>query len=112
MILSRFLLTLVLLGLVIWWLLIISGYLTTVPTTDKNGAIVADPLAEANKVLAVFLPTVTTALGYWFGVAGKEKVEEKAEKATAKADALFAAATPQVLDDAMNRYPAAFVGWK
>src|SRR5262245_2336795 len=77
----RFVLTLLLFALAVWWLIELAFQLGTAPTIDAQGKIVVDKFQRAKDILLVVLPLVTSALGYWFGAQGKEQEQERAESA-------------------------------
>ncbi|MGG5259303.1 hypothetical protein [Phycicoccus avicenniae] len=111
----RGLLTLLLLGLAVWWLTLVAREMSTAPTVGKDGKVLLDEFQRAKDILLVVLPLLTTALGYWFGAAGKEKAEEGKAKAEATAeqkaqqlDSVLDAAPQGVLKDAKDKHPEAF----
>ena len=86
--------------------------LGTKPVTDhtKNKNVV-DELANAKDLATYVGAFFTTMVGYWFGSNGKEKAERKADAAQKEADkaktnerALAAAATPDIVDVARQKY--------
>ena len=73
------------------WLILVATRLGVPPQYRENGDLEIDEYARAKDIFVAILPLATTVLGYWFGAAGKEKVEEKADAAiqdanTAKAE--------------------------
>lgn len=86
-----------LLLLTVWWLYVVANHLSVAPQTNESGEVVLDTFQRAKDILLVVLPLLTTALGYWFGAAGKEKAEQKAE-----------AAQSELLDVAKRANPQAF----
>lgn len=69
-----------------WWLWVVFQNLGVRAEVDADGTIVLDKFQRAKDVLlAVLLPLVTLAFGYWFGTQGTAKAEEQADKATAEA---------------------------
>ena len=80
-VITRFVLTLVLLGLTIWWLAVVASLLGVGPTNDKAGKLLFDPFQRSKDILLAVMPLPTVALGYWFGAAGKQEAEKKADKA-------------------------------
>jgi hypothetical protein len=92
-----------------WWLVQVSNRLGTAPRTDAEGKIVVDEYQRAKDILLVVLPLVTTAIGYWFGVQGKDAAEKKADEATeAKTAILATSKDPDLLKSARDKYPTAF----
>ena len=71
---------------------------------------------RSSDVLRTVLPLLTIALGYWFGAAGKERAEKRAEDAQDEATAakqklsvvLGASNEPDLLDKANSAHPEAF----
>ena len=68
-----------------YWLLEVAGQIPAVPTRDTEGQVL-DTYQRAKDILLVVLPLLTTALGYWFGAAGRENAEAKARFAMAEAN--------------------------
>jgi flagellar basal body-associated protein FliL len=81
--LARFVITMLLFGVVIYWMWMMSGDLRTGATNDATGNAV-DPFQRSKDVLLVALPLLTTAVGYWFGAEGKERAEQRAHEAQEK----------------------------
>ncbi len=81
----RAVITVALLALAGAWLWVIFGELGVGPSKAVDGSVV-DTYQRAKDILLVVLPLLTTALGYWFGAAGKQKAEDQAQKAVAQAD--------------------------
>jgi hypothetical protein len=105
----RFVLTLLLFALAVWWLMELAMQLGTAPTMDAQGKVLVDKFQRAKDILLVVLPLVTSALGYWFGAQGKEHEQERAESARDQLDAVVQASTePNLLQKARNNYPDAF----
>jgi hypothetical protein len=105
----RIIFTAVVLVAAIFWLYVIFVRLDVAPTKDGSGNITVNPYQNAKDILSVFLPLVTVAFGYWFGVQGKEKAEDKADKAKQQLQAVVATSPdPKLLNDAMTAYPNAF----
>jgi hypothetical protein len=100
-------LTIILLALVTWWLWLVALRLSIAPTKDSAGNVL-DQYQRAKDILLVILPLSTTALGYWFGVQGKDKAEAQAETANAQLTAVVDAAPEGTLKDAMEKHPKAF----
>jgi hypothetical protein len=85
---ARFVITLLLFAIVVFWMWTMSVHLRTAATNDQSGNPV-DPFQRSKDVLLVALPLLTTAIGYWFGAEGKENAEQRAHDAQAKsADSL------------------------
>lgn len=112
----RPLLTILLLGLSVWWLTLVALRLGLEPQTDDAGNVVLDEFQRTKDILLVVLPLTTTALGYWFGAQGKTEAEAKAVEAEKEATQANAALTavvdsssePQLLKQARENYPQAF----
>ncbi|MDP5227164.1 MULTISPECIES: hypothetical protein [Arthrobacter] len=112
---ARILFTVILLGLTIWWLTILAGYIGAAPVKDDKGNTVFDAFQRGKDILIAILPVLSGALGYWFGSSGREKADQRAQEsqttaqeARGKSEALLAAATPEVLKAAKEFNPAAF----
>lgn len=111
-------LTTLLLALAIWWLFIASQYLSDAPRVDEEGNVALDEFQRAKDILLVVLPLMTAAAGYWFGAAGKERAENRADQASKDADnekrkiqaILDSSETTGLLAKAMKKYPDAFGG--
>lgn len=110
-------LTLILLGLSIWWLAEVASRLGTAPTKDTKGNIIVDQYQRAKDILLVVLPLVTTALGYWFGSQGKDKAETAANAAKDETQntkeqlagvKAVVSTNPELLERAKHLYPKAF----
>ncbi|WP_433562959.1 hypothetical protein ACQP1O_36925 [Nocardia sp. CA-151230] len=107
--------TLVLLGFTAWWLGVVASDLDVMPARDSAGDVV-DSYQRAKDILLVVLPLLTSALGYWFGVAGRAQAEAKAVQADAAAErtnlqlktVLDTSTEPGLLDKARRQYPEAF----
>lgn len=92
-----------------WWLYQVSMRLGTAPTKDGQGNVLVDEYQRAKDILLVVLPLVTTAVGYWFGVQGKEKAEDKADQAKEEAKAIVATSEDSdLLSKAREKYPRSF----
>jgi hypothetical protein len=105
----RFVLTLLLFALAVWWLIELALQIGTAPTIDAQGKVVVDKFQRAKDILLVVLPLVTSALGYWFGAQGKEQEQERAESARSQLEAVVSASTdPGLLQKARSQYPDAF----
>jgi hypothetical protein len=81
--LARFVITMLLFAVVIFWMWMMSGDLRTGAINDVTGNAV-DPFQRSKDVLLVALPLLTTAVGYWFGAEGKEQAERRAHEAQEK----------------------------
>lgn len=106
--LIRAVLTVLLLVLSGWWLALVASNMSTPPTLGTDGKVVLDEFQRAKDILLVVLPLLTTALGYWFGAAGKEKAEEKADRSAKQLDSVLDAAPAGVLEEAKRQHPDAF----
>jgi hypothetical protein len=82
-VLARFVITMLLFAVVIFWMWLMSGDLRTGATKDVTGKSI-DPYERSKDVLLVALPLLTTAVGYWFGAEGKERAEQRAHEAQEK----------------------------
>jgi len=99
-----------------WWLYMVASNLSIAPQTNSSGEVVLDSYQRAKDILLVVFPLLTTALGYWFGAAGKEKAEEKADSAqtqltsaqTQLAEVVDQSAVPGILEKAKAANPKAF----
>jgi hypothetical protein len=113
----RFIITGALFTLVVWSLILITDNLSTNIVRDSNGDTV-DVFQRSTDVLHTVLPLLTIALGYWFGAAGRERAEKKAEVAQHKASVaevqlgtvLASGDGASLLEKAQKAYPAAFPG--
>jgi hypothetical protein len=101
-------LTLLLLALTVWWLYYVAAHLGTTPTVDDEGNVILDQFERSKSILLVVLPLLTTALGYWFGAAGKAKAEEGADVAKAQLNSVLDVADKGVLETAKKAHPTAF----
>lgn len=98
-----------------YWLLEVAGQISSVPTRDDAGQVL-DTYQRAKDVLLVVLPLLTTALGYWFGAAGRENAEAKATIAMSEAKrtqqklegVLGSSREQDLLSKAQTLYPDAF----
>lgn len=87
------------------WLFVVSLKLGTVPVVDSAGNVILDEYQRAKDILLVVLPLVTTAMGYWFGAQGKDKAEDRADKAVEeKAAVLAATGDPALLERVRAKY--------
>jgi hypothetical protein len=100
--------TLLLLVLTVWWLTVVASKLGNKPQVDESGAVTLDEFQRAKDILLVVLPLLTTALGYWFGAAGKATAEEKAEAATTQLQEVLDVGGEGLLAAAKQRNPGAF----
>lgn len=111
----RAVLTGVLFLMTTYWLLEVAGQISTFPTRDNEGHVL-DTYQRAKDVLLVVLPLLTTALGYWFGAAGRENAEAKAIQAMSDArrtqqkleGVLGSSREHDLLSKAQSLYPDAF----
>jgi hypothetical protein len=107
--------TLILLVVTGLWLLAVYGELGS-PVTKQTDGTTLDEFQRAKDILLVVLPLLTSSLGYWFGSAGRQQAENKAEQATGVADkaqrklagVLDSATEPGLLDKAKAKDPEAF----
>lgn len=98
-----------------YWLLEVAGQISSVPRWDAQGHVL-DTYQRAKDVLLVVLPLLTTALGYWFGAAGRENAEAKAVQAMSEArrtqqkleGVLGSSREQDLLSKAQALYPDAF----
>jgi hypothetical protein len=104
----RALLTLVLLVASLWWLGEVAGLLSTAPETDTVGNVIVDPYQRSKDILLVVLPLLTTALGHWFGAAGKAKAEDKADAAIQQLHEVLDVGSGDLLPKAKENNPRAF----
>lgn len=104
----RFALTLLLFGIVIFWTLILWLQIDTAPTQDSNGAITMDKWQRAKDILVLFLPLLTTALGYWFGAAGTEEARADASKTHDQMLAVTSVSDEDIVSKAREAHPDAF----
>lgn len=111
----RLTITAALVLLVVWGLLLVTVHLSTGISKDANGNVV-DSYQRSSDMLHTVLPLLTIALGYWFGAAGKEKAETRADAAqdqatTAKRQlgvVVGMAREPDLMQKAKKAYPDAF----
>jgi hypothetical protein len=104
----RAVLTAALLILVSWWLVVIGTHITSAATKGSDGQVL-DPFQRAKDILLVVLPLLTTALGYWFGAAGKATAEAASQNAQGKlAAVLDTSSEPGLLAAAREKHPDAF----
>ncbi|MEU0794894.1 hypothetical protein ABZ342_32950 [Amycolatopsis sp. NPDC005961] len=86
------------------------------PVTKNSDGTTVDQFQRAKDILLVVLPLLTTALGYWFGSAGRQQAEDKADQAhdvagktQRKLESVLASSTEQnLLEKAMVKDPEAF----
>ena len=81
----RALLTFALLVGVALWLVEVASTIG-IPVVKSSDGTVFDQFERAKDVLAVITPLLTTALGYWFGSAGRQEAQTTASAARAEAD--------------------------
>ena len=108
----RWILTLIVLGVMVWWLYNIWLVHDVAPTKDDDGNVIVDAYARVKDTLAIVVPLVTLALGYWFGVKGADTAEQNAANAQDQAMAATAAAgllagnlTPEQYEAVIDKYP-------
>jgi len=114
---SRLAITGALFLLVVWSIYWVTDYFSAGITRDASGNVV-DPYSRATDLLHTVLPLLTIALGYWFGVAGKDRAEaaavvaqDRASAAELKLTAVVDASTESdLLKKARADYPEAFKG--
>jgi hypothetical protein len=112
---ERLSITVALMLLVVWGLVLVTTHLSTGIIKDGAGNVV-DTYQRSSDVLHLVLPLLTIALGYWFGAAGKERAEKRAQDAQGEATAakqklsvvLGMSNEPDLLDKAKAAYPEAF----
>lgn len=75
----------ILLTIMTGWLVVV-GFTLDTPVTKAADGSVLDVFERAKDVLLVVTPLLTTALGYWFGSAGRHEAQETANSARAAAD--------------------------
>jgi hypothetical protein len=101
-------LTFLLLVLTVWWLTKVADHLSTAASVDDAGNVTLDPFQRSKDILLVVLPLLTTALGYWFGAAGKAKAEENADTAKQQLNEVLDVGDKGLLEAAKQKNPAAF----
>ncbi len=75
-------------------------------TKAADGSGVVDPFARAKDIFSLILPLVSSALGYWFGVQGKDKAEARADDATKTLTGVALVSTdPDLINKARDAYP-------
>jgi hypothetical protein len=104
----RGVLTFMLLALTVWWLSQVARLIETPPVLDATGKVTLDAFSRAKDILLVVLPLLTTALGYWFGAAGKAKAEDSADQAKVQLKEVLNASGEDLLTKAKANNPAAF----
>jgi hypothetical protein len=76
------------------------------------GEFKAKTAGDITSVVGLFTTTLGTLVGAFFGLqigsSGKEAAEKRADDSQKKAEALGAAATPQIIKKAQNLYPHLF----
>ncbi|GLZ41340.1 hypothetical protein [Actinokineospora sp. NBRC 105648] len=87
----RALITLALVGVVMWCLILVSNQLFAGAFTDSAGNTV-DPHQRAKDLLLVVMPLVTTVLGFWFGTRDQDRVRASAAVQVEQAENRAAAA--------------------
>ena len=111
----RALLTFALLIGVALWLIEVASTVG-IPVVKSSDGTVFDEFQRTKDVLAVITPLLTTALGYWFGSAGRREAENTATSARAEADrvhrrlagVLDSSSEPGLLAKARSVDPGAF----
>ena len=104
----RGVLTFMLLALTVWWLTQVASVLQTLPVVDASGKVSLDAFGRSKDILLVVLPLLTTALGYWFGAAGKAKAEDSADQAKVQLKEVLNASDKDLLTPAKKNNPVAF----
>jgi len=87
-----------------------------VPIVKSSDGTVFDQFQRSKDILAVITPLLTTALGYWFGSAGRKEAQTTATAARAEADlahrrlagVLDSSSEPGLLARARDVDPGAF----
>jgi hypothetical protein len=103
------LVTCVVFGIAIWWLAIVLSKIGVAPTVSSKGAAAVDQYQRAKDILQFVLPLATAAVGYWFGNHGASKVQEQAQQAHNKLNAVLDASTEGgLLTKARASFPSAF----
>lgn len=98
--------------LVGFWSILLAQRLGQAPTFAPDGKTISiDEFARAKEIFVIVFPLLTTAAGFWLGSQGTAKAEEKTADAQQQADKakenekrLAAAATPQIVQDAIDNY--------
>ena len=105
---QRLLITIALMGLVVWGLVLTTLNLHAGVSKDSGGLV--DVYQRSTDVLHTLLPLLSIALGYWFGAAGKEHAEQKADTATRQLTAFLGTTASQgdLLERARQADPKAF----
>ena len=106
---QRLLITILLMGLVVWGLILTTVNLDAGVAKDSGGSVV-DVYQRSTDVLHTLLPLLSIALGYWFGAAGKEHAEQKADTTSRQLTAFLGTAAGQgdLLERARQADPEAF----
>jgi hypothetical protein len=105
----RFALTVILFAIVIGLCVVLLTQINTQPTRDANGGVIVDQWQRGKDVLSLFLPLLTTALGYWFGAAGKDQARADAAKARDQLTAVTSVSTDSdILAKAKQAHGEAF----
>jgi hypothetical protein len=81
----RAVLTIILLLIQAGWLVVVAAKLGAPIVKNQDGSVV-DAFERAKDILLVVTPLLTTALGYWFGSAGRQEAQLAASSARAQAD--------------------------
>ncbi|RSM63575.1 hypothetical protein DMH03_16545 [Amycolatopsis sp. WAC 01376] len=76
--------TAILLTIMTGWLVVV-GFTLDIPITKAADGSVLDVFERSKDVLLVVTPLLTTALGYWFGSAGRHEAQDAASAARTEA---------------------------
>ena len=87
----RWVLTIIVIAVMIWWLYNVWLVQGIAVKKDADGNVL-DVYTRARDTLAIVVPLVTLALGYWFGVKGADTAEKNAATANDQAKAATAQA--------------------
>jgi hypothetical protein len=107
--------TVILLAMAAAWLVVVYGALGD-PTVKSSDGSVLDQFQRSKDILLVVMPLLTTALGYWFGAAGRQDAQKTASAAQDAADVaqrklmsvLDSSEESGLLDKAKDKDPGAF----
>ena len=107
--------TVILLAMAAAWLVVVYGALGD-PTVKSADGSVLDQFQRSKDILLVVMPLLTTALGYWFGSAGRQEAQNTASAAQGAADmaqrklasVLDSSEESGLLDKAKEKDPEAF----
>jgi hypothetical protein len=111
----RVTITLILLAMSAAWLLVVYGALGDQTVKGADGSVL-DQFQRSKDILLVIFPLLTTALGYWFGSAGRQEAQITATMAQDTADmaqrklasVLDSSEESGLLDKAKDKDPEAF----